>query len=81
MVCPIMGTGSKICTGIKRLIPRVLLIVLTRYNVNPNHGTSDDLLALSEALHERGMYLMVDVVANHMVHYLEQLGGIFLISQ
>ncbi|QQK46373.1 Rutin-alpha-L-rhamnosidase [Penicillium digitatum] len=36
------------------------------YNVNPNHGTSDDLLALSEALHERGMYLMVDVVANHM---------------
>ncbi|KGO46387.1 Alpha-amylase, domain of unknown function DUF1966, C-terminal [Penicillium expansum] len=36
------------------------------YNVNPNHGTSDDLLALSKALHARGMYLMVDVVANHM---------------
>ncbi|OQE06679.1 hypothetical protein PENVUL_c017G05970 [Penicillium vulpinum] len=36
------------------------------YNVNPNHGTSDDLKALSKALHDRGMYLMVDVVANHM---------------
>ncbi|KAJ5419918.1 uncharacterized protein N7487_003468 [Penicillium crustosum] len=36
------------------------------YDVNPNHGTSDDLLALSKALHARGMYLMVDVVANHM---------------
>ncbi|KAJ5494840.1 Glycoside hydrolase superfamily [Penicillium fimorum] len=36
------------------------------YNVNPNHGTADDLLALSKALHARGMYLMVDVVANHM---------------
>ncbi|KAJ6142516.1 hypothetical protein N7471_001969 [Penicillium samsonianum] len=41
------------------------------YNVNPNHGTSDDLLALSKALHARGMYLMVDVVANHMVATLE----------
>ncbi|KAJ5449451.1 glycoside hydrolase superfamily [Penicillium daleae] len=36
------------------------------YNVNTNYGTAADLLALSEALHSRGMYLMVDVVANHM---------------
>ncbi|KAJ5358365.1 uncharacterized protein N7496_010778 [Penicillium cataractarum] len=36
------------------------------YNVNANYGTASDLLALSTALHRRGMYLMVDVVANHM---------------
>ncbi|KAJ5112036.1 hypothetical protein N7532_000081, partial [Penicillium argentinense] len=36
------------------------------YDVNSNYGTADDLLALSTALHARGMYLMVDVVANHM---------------
>ncbi|CAK7236002.1 hypothetical protein SCUCBS95973_009458 [Sporothrix curviconia] len=34
--------------------------------LNPNYGAEDDLLALSTALHARGMYLMVDVVANHM---------------
>jgi alpha-amylase len=36
------------------------------YSVNPHFGTADDLLALSNALHSRGMYLMVDVVVNHM---------------
>ncbi|KAJ5901399.1 hypothetical protein N7504_007393 [Penicillium tannophilum] len=36
------------------------------YDVNTNYGSADDLLALSTALHDRGMYLMVDVVANHM---------------
>ncbi|OQE16168.1 hypothetical protein PENSTE_c025G06334 [Penicillium steckii] len=36
------------------------------YDVNENYGTAEDLLALSNALHDRGMYLMVDVVANHM---------------
>lgn len=41
-----------------------------RYNVNTNYGTAADLLALSKALHSRGMYLMVDVVANHMVYTL-----------
>ncbi|CAK7228807.1 hypothetical protein SBRCBS47491_007032 [Sporothrix bragantina] len=34
--------------------------------LNPNYGTASDLSALSTALHARGMYLMVDVVANHM---------------
>ncbi|QSZ30588.1 hypothetical protein DSL72_000145 [Monilinia vaccinii-corymbosi] len=36
------------------------------YSVNPHFGTADDLLALSDALHARGMFLMVDVVVNHM---------------
>ncbi|KAH1687383.1 hypothetical protein KXX12_001899 [Aspergillus fumigatus] len=36
------------------------------YSVNSNYGTADDLKALASALHDRGMYLMVDVVANHM---------------
>ncbi|ERS97854.1 hypothetical protein HMPREF1624_06025 [Sporothrix schenckii ATCC 58251] len=36
------------------------------YALNPNYGTAADLKALSDALHARGMYLMVDVVANHM---------------
>ncbi|PYH93620.1 alpha-amylase [Aspergillus ellipticus CBS 707.79] len=36
------------------------------YSVNSNFGTADDLKALSDALHNRGMYLMVDVVPNHM---------------
>lgn len=36
------------------------------YAVNPNFGTEADLIALSAALHARGMYLMVDVVTNHM---------------
>ena len=35
------------------------------YDVNMHFGTSDDLLAVSDALHARGMYFMVDVVANH----------------
>ncbi|EGE86564.1 alpha-amylase A type-3 [Blastomyces dermatitidis ER-3] len=36
------------------------------YNVEPHYGSADDLRALSAALHDRGMYLMVDVVPNHM---------------
>ncbi|KAJ9157608.1 Alpha-amylase A type-3 [Pleurostoma richardsiae] len=38
------------------------------YDVNSAFGTSDDLVALSEALHARGMYLMLDVVTNHMAY-------------
>ncbi|KAJ6568868.1 GH13 alpha-amylase precursor [Mycena capillaripes] len=33
--------------------------------LNPRFGTSEDLKALSAALHTRGMYLMLDVVINH----------------
>ncbi|GAB7352422.1 hypothetical protein MBLNU459_g2841t2 [Dothideomycetes sp. NU459] len=36
------------------------------YEVNTNFGAASDLVALSSALHSRGMYLMVDVVTNHM---------------
>ncbi|CAK4034486.1 carbohydrate-binding module family 20 [Lecanosticta acicola] len=36
------------------------------YSVNPQFGTAADLKSLSSALHNRGMYLMVDVVPNHM---------------
>ncbi|EME39503.1 glycoside hydrolase family 13 protein [Dothistroma septosporum NZE10] len=36
------------------------------YKLNPKFGTAADLKALSDALHSRGMYLMVDVVPNHM---------------
>ena len=35
------------------------------YELNPHFGSADDLIALSDALHGRDMYLMVDVVANH----------------
>jgi hypothetical protein len=44
-----------------------LLIDFARYEIDSNLGTAADLLALSTALHARGMHLMVDVVANHMV--------------
>ncbi|WVQ81037.1 hypothetical protein IAT38_003144 [Cryptococcus sp. DSM 104549] len=36
------------------------------YELNPHFGTPEDLIDLSAALHARGMYLMVDVVANHV---------------
>ncbi|OJJ55916.1 hypothetical protein ASPSYDRAFT_92119 [Aspergillus sydowii CBS 593.65] len=38
------------------------------YNVESHLGTADDIKALSKALHDRGMYLMLDVVANHMAY-------------
>ena len=33
--------------------------------LNPHFGSEADLIALSDALHQRKMYLMVDVVVNH----------------
>ncbi|KAJ6032705.1 alpha-amylase [Penicillium herquei] len=36
------------------------------YSINSNYGTADDLKSLASALHDRNMYLMVDVVTNHM---------------
>ncbi|RPD58617.1 glycoside hydrolase family 13 protein [Lentinus tigrinus ALCF2SS1-7] len=35
-------------------------------SLNSKFGTADDLKSLSAALHKRSMYLMVDVVVNHM---------------
>ncbi|RAL03721.1 alpha-amylase [Aspergillus ibericus CBS 121593] len=36
------------------------------YSINSHFGTSDDLQALSAALHARGMYLMLDVVVGDL---------------
>ncbi|PYI26317.1 alpha-amylase [Aspergillus indologenus CBS 114.80] len=36
------------------------------YSINSHFGTSNDLKALSSALHKRGMYLMLDVVVGDM---------------
>ncbi|PGH20356.1 hypothetical protein AJ80_03624 [Polytolypa hystricis UAMH7299] len=36
------------------------------YGINSNYGTPDDLKNLVNAAHEKGIYMMVDVVANHM---------------
>jgi alpha-amylase len=36
------------------------------YEINPHFGGPAGLLKLSDALHQRGMFLMVDVVANHV---------------
>ncbi|KAI1383970.1 glycoside hydrolase family 13 protein [Hypoxylon trugodes] len=36
------------------------------YSINSNHGTADDLKALVSAAHEKGIYMMIDVVANHV---------------
>ncbi|KAJ3885788.1 alpha-amylase [Lentinula edodes] len=36
-------------------------------SLNANFGSDEDLKNLSSALHERGMYLMVDIVVNHLV--------------
>ncbi|ORY08353.1 putative alpha-amylase [Clohesyomyces aquaticus] len=36
------------------------------YTLNSNFGTPSDLKSLSAAVHAKGMYLMVDVVPNHM---------------
>ncbi|PTU25070.1 hypothetical protein P175DRAFT_0528594 [Aspergillus ochraceoroseus IBT 24754] len=38
------------------------------YSLNPHFGTHQDLLDLSRALHDRGMYLMVDTVINNMAY-------------
>ncbi|KAK1769931.1 glycoside hydrolase [Phialemonium atrogriseum] len=38
------------------------------WGVNSAFGSADDLVALSDALHEREMYLMLDVVTNHMAY-------------
>lgn len=36
------------------------------FSINPHFGTSEDLKALSDELHRRGMFLMVDTVLNHL---------------
>ncbi|KAK2020081.1 alpha amylase [Colletotrichum eremochloae] len=36
------------------------------WSLNHHFGTAEDLIALADAVHARGMYLMADVVTNHM---------------
>jgi alpha-amylase len=36
------------------------------YEINSNYGTADDLKSLINTAHAKGMYIMVDVVTNHM---------------
>ncbi|KAF8424280.1 glycoside hydrolase superfamily [Tirmania nivea] len=36
------------------------------YNLNSNYGSADDLKSLINTAHAKGMYVMVDIVANHM---------------
>lgn len=35
------------------------------YTVNPDYGTEEDFRALVDSVHARGMYLIIDLVANH----------------
>jgi len=36
------------------------------YNINAHFGTADSLKALTDEVHRRGMYIMVDVVVNNV---------------
>lgn len=36
------------------------------YEMNSNFGTSNDLKAFVNAAHQKGLWVMVDVVGNHM---------------
>ncbi|KAL4747930.1 hypothetical protein BDW72DRAFT_215153 [Aspergillus terricola var. indicus] len=38
------------------------------YSLNPHFGIHEDLLDLSQALHNRGMFLMMDTVINNMAY-------------
>lgn len=44
---------------------------MNMYGINENFGTAGDLSHLSQALHDRGMYLMVDVVINDMAQAID----------
>ena len=35
------------------------------YGINPDYGTKDDLHRLVDGAHQRGMYVIIDIVANH----------------
>jgi glycosidase len=35
------------------------------YGINPPYGTASDVDELTEALHQRGMKLVMDLVVNH----------------
>ena len=51
------------------------------YDVNHNFGSSDDLKSLVSACHSRDIWVMVDVVANHVILILCRWEILTLISQ
>ena len=46
------------------------------YKINPSFGTEQEFISLISALHQRGMWIMVDVVANHVGPIGENLAGV-----
>lgn len=38
------------------------------YSINTNYGTAEELQELIAAMHSRGMFIMMDVVVNHMAY-------------
>ena len=46
------------------------------YSVNPNFGSEQDFVNLISAMHSRNMWIMMDVVANHVGPIGEDLSGV-----
>ena len=49
--------------------------------INSHFGTSDDLKALVTACHQKGMWVMLDVVANHMGPVGYNYSGLYPFNQ
>jgi alpha-amylase len=49
--------------------------------INANFGSEDDLKSLVKAAHAKGMYVMVDVVANHVAPVGEDFSQIYPLNQ
>jgi len=49
--------------------------------VNSNFGSEDDLKALVSAAHEKGMWVMVDVVANHSAPIGDDYGQLYPLNR
>jgi hypothetical protein len=63
--------------GVVHVSTCAIVALFIQYMSVSVYGTADDLKALAAALHKRDMYLMVDVVANHMVSQTVQvIGGV-----
>lgn len=50
------------------------------YTLQPNWGTTNDLKSLVNAIHARGMYIVLDVVINHMGDKVNPGGSAFNIN-
>ncbi len=47
--------------------------IVDYFHVDPCMGTDEDFLALTEAVHERGMHIIIDGVFNHSSWYFSPL--------